>query len=535
MIINKLVVKNYKQLRNTEIDLNPDINVFVGENDSGKSTVLEALTIACTGKINGYAFDRQLKADLFNNEVRNDYIVELKNPEKTKEPPSIIIEIYSHKELSEYRGTNNGKDHDVAGIRVAVEFDSQYEAEYKNQLLAGKIDDIPIEYYTVKYHYFSGSPVTYRTCPIKAMLIDTTNRNYSFIVDRFISENISNYLSQAEQVGLSAAFRSNRKSFREHESVQSLNERIKQNPITPQYSLSIDLVEEGVDAWKNHLSVIVGETPFHLVGRGTQNIVKVELVSKSLGDQVNMIFIEEPENNLTYANMAKLINSIESLGGKQLFVSTHSSYVANKLSLSNLILMRQGNSFSFSSISPNTINYFKKLPGYDTLRLVLAEKVILVEGPTEELLLQKAYLDQKNKLPLSDGIDIIVVNSLAFKRFCDLAILLRKKVVVVTDNDGSIEKNITTKYSEYLKHPYIHIKYEKDESLPTVEDSVVKVNSLDTLQKVITKQKSNTPKTRDEMLSFMKNNKTEWALRVFDSDTSINYPTYLRDAINEYS
>jgi predicted ATP-dependent endonuclease of OLD family len=67
-------------------------------------------------------------------------------------------------------------------------------------------------------------------------------------------------------------------------------------------------------------------------------------------------------------------------------------------------------------LSDETVRYFKKLPGYDTLRLVLAEKVILVEGPTEELVIQRAYLDKKSRLPSSDGIDIITVNSLAFKR-----------------------------------------------------------------------------------------------------------------------
>ena len=39
------------------------------------------------------------------------------------------------------------------------------------------------------------------------------------------------------------------------------------------------------------------------------------------------------------------------------------------------------------------MNYFKKLPGYDTLRLVLAKRVILVEGPSDELVVQRAYRD----------------------------------------------------------------------------------------------------------------------------------------------
>ena len=65
MTINKLVIKNYKLIRDIVIPLNPDINIFVGENDAGKSTILEVLSILTTGKLNGYAFERQLKANLF--------------------------------------------------------------------------------------------------------------------------------------------------------------------------------------------------------------------------------------------------------------------------------------------------------------------------------------------------------------------------------------------------------------------------------------------------------------------------------------
>lgn len=73
---------------------------------------------------------------------------------------------------------------------------------------------------------------------------------------------------------------------------------------------------------------------------------------------------------------------------------------------------------------------------------MLAEKIILVEGPTDELIVQRAYLDMYGKLPAADGIDIIVVGSVAFKRYCDIAILLNKKVVIITDNDGCIKEKL---------------------------------------------------------------------------------------------
>lgn len=39
-----------------------------------------------------------------------------------------------------------------------------------------------------------------------------------------------------------------------------------------------------------------------------------------------------------------------------------------------------------TELDPTTVSYFQRLPGYDTLRLVLAKKVVLVEGPSDEII-----------------------------------------------------------------------------------------------------------------------------------------------------
>jgi predicted ATP-dependent endonuclease of OLD family len=107
---------------------------------------------------------------------------------------------------------------------------------------------------------------------------------------------------------------------------------------------------------------------------------------------------------------------------------------------------------------------------------VLAESVILVEGPTEELLLQRAYLDKFGKLPIMGGVDVITVNSLAFKRYCDIALLMKKTVSILTDNDGCIESNITVKYKGYIEKDELRFFNESDEQLSTLEKSVLNAN-----------------------------------------------------------
>lgn len=121
-----------------------------------------------------------------------------------------------------------------------------------------------------------------------------------------------------------------------------------------------------------------------------------------------------------------------------------------------------------------------------------------------------------------DGIDVIVVDSLAFKRYCDIAVLLKKKIVIVTDNDGDIQKNINDKYSEYLDKTNLVFIYEENEMLNTIEPSVLEVNCkngnpTEIFKKVISKNGSMKNKDKQEILSFMTKNKAEWAFRVLES------------------
>lgn len=542
MIIEKIKVSNYKLLRDVEINLNKKTNIFVGQNDSGKSSILEAISIVTTGKLDGYAFDRQIKANMFNSIIRKKYIESLKKYPNVLEPPQMLFEAYCENtdKYREYAGTNNFCNEDVPGIRVLVSFDSEYYPTYKRMLESGDIYDIPIEFYKVTYTYFRGEKVTYRFSPLKAVTIDTTRKDYSYVVNRFVSENITRYLSSQEQVDLSTAYRKSRNDFHTNNTVIRLNESIKENVHVGDRIIFFDLKEEEVDDWKNQMSIVVDDTPFENVGFGSQNVIKIELALKHTAEQVNMILMEEPENNLSFSNMQKLLRQIQQSNDKQIFISTHSSFVANKLGLENLFVVYCGNIVSLCELNDQTKRYFKKLPGYDTLRLILAEKVILVEGPTDDLIIQRAFLDENGVLPSEQGIDIIVVDSLAFKRYCDIAILMKKKIRVVTDNDGSIKENIIDKYEGYLESGYIEIFYEANETLTTIEPSVISVNCengtlTQTFKKSISKKNSMIGKNEAEILKFMTDNKAEWALRIFETTEKIIYPEYIKDAIKKFN
>ena len=540
-MIKKLLIKNFKSVKEVTIELNPKINIFVGENDSGKSTILEALSIITTGRLHFYPFERQIKANLFNVDIRREYIKEIaegKNPE----PPKIIIEAYLDDNIDpKISGKNNEQHENVPGIRMVVEMDREYSEVYKQMLSSNSVYDIPVELYKVSYNYFSGSEkVIFRFSPLKSVFIDAAHKDYSYMVDKFINTSINDILDQQDKIELSREYRNARYKFKEAEQVKKLNKEVAEKNKFDDRKVSIDLNETRVDSWIEQMTVVVEDTPFEYVGFGTQNTIKSELALENSADKINIIIMEEPENNLSYTNMAKLIERVEATAGKQIFIATHSSYVANKLDLKNLFLVNEGSAKAFSKLDKDTVNYFKKLPGYNTLRVVLAEKVILVEGPTDELILQRAYMDMKGHLPIKDGIDIIVVDSLAFKKYCAIAVMIGKQISIVTDNDGNI-KGLKERYSDYIDNPLTRFFYEKNETFNTLEPSVLNANCEDDgiptekFKNVVYKKSKNKKISFEEMSSFMQKNKTEWAMRVFDSEEKIEYPEYITDVINQFN
>ncbi|WP_434686125.1 AAA family ATPase [Pseudanabaena minima] len=70
MHIQQVQIKNFRCFENLTVNLNPDINIFVGNNGSGKSAVLDAISAA----ISPYLYEFQLRLDV---NIKDKYIKEL--------------------------------------------------------------------------------------------------------------------------------------------------------------------------------------------------------------------------------------------------------------------------------------------------------------------------------------------------------------------------------------------------------------------------------------------------------------------------
>lgn len=544
MLISKINIENFKCFESRfSLSLNKGVNIIVGNNEAGKSTILQAIHLALSGIMNGRYLRNELSQYLFNRNIEREYIKSL-STKQPQSPPHILIEIFlcGDKDCPAFalcQGNNNADKIHGCGISFCIEFDEQYQAEYENLQQIGNIKTIPIEYYKITWRSFAREAVTSRSIPIKSALIDSSNARVQNGSDVYISRIIRENLEDRERVEISQAHRQMKEAFMSMQSIEDINIRINENAriTNKEVKISVDLSTQ--NAWETSLMTYLDEIPFHYIGKGEQSVVKTNLaLSHKKSQEASVILLEEPENHLSHTKLNELIKTItERIEDKQVIVSTHSSFVANKLGLNNLIFLNNFKNIRLNELSLSTKAFFSKLAGYNTLRLILCEKAILVEGDSDELVVQKAYM-QKNegRLPIEDGVDVIAVGT-SFLRFLEVAEKIDKEVAIVTDNDGNT-KAVRKKYNDYLcenQKENIKICFDenedkgclKDFNYNTLEPKLVKENGRCIMNDILRKEYE----TDDELHKFMKANKTDCALKIFETEGYVKFPQYILDAI----
>ena len=484
--------------------------------------------MALSGLLNGRSIHTELHTYLFNADVTNEYIKSLMSAPKP--PPSILIELYLDDvdALAALKGQNNSLKLNVPGLKVIIEFNEDYKSEYATYVADPLlIKSVPIEYYAVRWRNFADNDVTARSIALKPSFVDASTIRNNNAASRYILDTVKEGLSKKQQVDLALSYRMMKDRFLTEKKVADINAFLasKKGDVSDK-TLSISLDTSSRASWEAGIVPHLDDIPMPLVGKGEQNSVKIKLAMEESAE-CHLFLIEEAENHLSFSNLNVLIKHISiKRADRQLLLTTHSSFVLNKLGLESVLLFSNGKTLSLKSLNKDTKDYFLKLPGYDTLRLILAGRAILVEGPSDELIVQKAFLMTYGKMPLEMGIDVISVSSLAFKRFLDIALVLGADVDVVTDNDGDIDK-LRKKYEAYDGVGSIAVWYDGDASYPTLEPQLLKANGRDMVNSILGKSYA----TEEELLKYMRDNKTECALKFFETTMPWTVPGYISNVV----
>jgi len=518
--------------RKLDLELSRGINILVGKNNTGKSTVLEAIGLALTRRLNGRPLAQELSPYIVNFDATRDYIEKLRAGIPAT-PPHVIIDLFlaDSEDVEILRGTNNVDAENACGLRIQAQLAQEFQAEYERFTSEPEaVRLVPTEYYKEEWLGFSGNAVSARSVPVIASLIDATTIRLQYGLDYHLQEIIRTHLAPKVRADLSREYRTLREEFGDKTSVKEANLRLNESCAAltnRKLSLAIDISRR--HTWESSLVAHLDDLPFHLIGKGDQNALKTLLaIGRKAGD-ADVVLIEEPETHLSYTYLRMLLHRIEThCFDKQVVIATHSAYVLNKLGMDRLILLGEDSATRITDVPEDTVNYFKKLAGFDTLRLALSQGAILVEGPSDELIVQRAYMDANGKLPIEDGIDVISV-AMSHKRFLDLAIRLNRRVWVVTDNDRKTLDEVKARFSGYLDNKFVTLHVGSNPEHPSLEPQVVAANDLETLNTALGTQYA----TKEEALAAMEQDKTGSALRIFESATRITMPKYIQDVVKD--
>ncbi|MFE1514149.1 ATP-dependent endonuclease, partial [Corynebacterium bovis] len=529
-LVTKVQISGYRRFREFTFKPEPGTNIIVGGNEAGKSTLLEAMALALTGRVNGVWASEYLSPYWFNRDMVRDFFMKETTGRSFSALPEFRIDAYLDVvsgELEKLRGINNMAEEGSVGLSIWAHPDPAYKQELDDYFQEEDCPEVlPVEYYMVEWQSFAGSPVVRRPKGLGISIIDSRTIRSDRGVDYYTRQIVENRLDPKDRNRISVEHRKLRATLG-REVLQGVNDTLAdENQSIPVPSVGLQIDQSRSASWEATLIPDIEEVPLSMAGQGNQAVAKTVLAMGRKADAENLVFIEEPENHLSHTRLRRLISYIEaSAQDRQVFITTHSSYVLNRLGLGQVTLLGNGKPARFGDLKKDTVRYYQKLSGFDTLRLILADLIVVVGGPSDEMIFTRFFADKFGKEPLDCGVDVMSINGVSFARCFQLAAALDRQLFALRDNDGKKHEVLCEGVLGYLKDSEREFYIGDLGSGNTLEPQIVNANDVDSLRRVLSKSENVDP------AEWMDNNKTDAALAIATSEHRLNPPPYMERAL----
>lgn len=498
MKITHVKIRNYRNLRNIDIGLAETVAI-IGENNSGKSNFLKAITLPFLTDDNTHISKKLSWTDI-NNETKKCYYKKIiqnqnkiKNDEITVEQfaeflPIVSVEVNIHasgaeeyyvKDMSyaiEDGEIQYGIKYEFAPkncediFRVVKEVVSQTEINDAN-LKEVKMNLLPVEYYNYSIKVPDGSNVSYdalRMFKYEALEAerDDFSKTKNQLGSKFLVDLLKDRLSDQDKLKIEKEYSHFFESLKE---ISDINDIINWQETSElkdakKFFSHINILPNMPPMQSILSSVRLGysEEELSMQGLGHRNLVLLfvlinSLLGKERDTALNVLTIEEPEAHLCINNTRLMVSFLKAFTDKnktvQLFYSTHSTEFVNKMNLKNVVVLHNGKAYSFADeLEDDDFAYLAKNPNLDLFKLFFSKKCILFEGISEELLI-RSYIDSKEIL--SD------IEVLSFHKGFEKIMNIWKKV-----NEGSGNKlGIIRDYDNQPNAKKQHDKYNDDKEI----------------------------------------------------------------------
>jgi len=439
-IIEKIKLFNFKRFNTFEVAFDDRINLLIGDNEAGKSSILLALDLVLSGsksKVETVSLE-----NLFNAEVVNSFLAGNK---KLENLPILYVEVFLNEQGNpDLNGKNNSDDKTCDGLRLVCEPIEAFGKEI-NDILKQDHANFPFEYYSIKFITFSGEPYTGYRKFIKHLLIDSSQINNEYATREYIKTIYRANVSDSEKNKHQNEYRRHKSLFKDN-TLDALNNKLDNYKFSVRTGSKSNL--------ETDLTITEDDISIENKGKGRQCFIKTEfaLQKNNAEKDIDALLLEEPENHLSHVNMKKLVQRIANSKNKQLFVATHSNLISARLDLRKAIMLNSNSSAPalLKDLPEQTATFFMKAPDNNILEFILSRKVILVEGDAEFILIDALYNNLHADSLESSDIHVISVGGTSFKRYLDLAKILNIKTAVIRDNDGDAQVNCVDNFEDYL-------------------------------------------------------------------------------------
>lgn len=586
MYIKQFNIKNFRVFDEISLLFNKGINIIIGENNSGKTTIIDALRI-CLGygkpDTNIYIQESDLHLNPsdpneYNSEAQFDLIFEIESEIEKNCFNDFISQDPEHPELQtiqfhlKYSLEQNGRKRffkrsvwggDNEGQQIPYEALQEIFYTYLGPLRDALSGLKPYSYdnktallFNKLTKYKKGEDTINLSDEIKKALAE---RLYSVFESddhdwkHILCEGKSKVNDHLEGTGILEKFPQIEMNYvgrKFSDVVRGIEIRrpIYSEPVEPSLQKYFEIYQNGLG--ENNLifsSVVLGD----LMNRCEDAELEI----------YNALLLEEPEAHLhpQYQNTFFEYLSTLTDRGLQIFITSHSPTITAKSDINNVkVLQRQGNSvkaFCFNILTEDDYansnrKYLRKFLDTTKSQMFFASGSILVEGIAEAILLpilSRKFLNPRKIDLEKHGIEIVNIGGIAFEHFAKLynhndeRKRLFSRCAIITDSDPTAEQAISDRaiIARALKKNNLEVTL----STNTFEHDLFETTEANKaiMREVYRKMH---PNTQDLIGNFevgtlmekLKQNKdkAEFALQLNDrlmSEESFDVPLYIKTAL----
>lgn len=506
MYISELKLWNFRKYGKSFSDLNRDadltvtlnkgLNVLIGENDSGKSTILDAIKLVL--KTHAYEW------------------IKVEDTDFHSETDKLKIEIHfsgiSNEEAKHFIEWSGWAEEEIEKEKKLVKelrpkLILIYQAEIKDNRIIPS--DIKAGMDGVG-HLLNAEAREYLKCTYLKALRDADSELTAKKNSR-LSEILQKHQLFYKQKGVDHEFETDFKKintkienhFKGSKTDNRYNEQIK--TIIDEYlekfigNKTISLFSLGRPEIKSILEKLsLGIVGKNNLGLGTMNrlFMAAELLHlKREWDGLKLCMIEELEAHLHPQAQMKIIEALneEANNGIQFILTTHSPNIASKVHLKSIIICKNNNVFPLTKnctkLEKDSYTYLERFLDVTKSNLFFAKGVIIVEGWSEEILIPELAIKLGYDLTAKE-VSIVNVASTAYLHFGKIFLRndskeMKVPVAIVTDLDireyerePKVDGNgkIIKKQYNYIKQDIKGIKNkisQKEKEILDIKDSYV--------------------------------------------------------------